>query len=538
MELVRSTSHPRSVAILVVATVAAAWLVLAFLLAAPARSAFPGGNGKIAFGSDRDGSAEVWVMNANGSGQAGLTNQATAPNSQPAWSPDGAKIAFLSTRNGGNEIFTMNADGTGQTRLTNGASGQRFAPSWSPDGTKIAFEMDFAGDWQIWTMNADGTGQIKLTNNSDINADPAWSPDGTKIAFYSSRDDGQHYEIYRINADGTGQTRLTNNAAYDYQPAWSPDGTKIAFSSSRDSPDPNCFTTCTFDIYTMNADGTGQTRRTNTGNDFSPAWSPDGTKIALESYRDGNGEIYTMNADGTSQTRITNNAVGDYEPDWQPISYQHPKGTAGVGASDRIALAPAMRQTISQSQCAARGGTPSQHAAPYAVTSCNPPAPVPGTSAYFGGQAVGVGYFTPAAGDPLTAGDQADYFISVYLKDIRAGSLEGADYAPDLRMLVLLRISDKNNCAPSGCTGPYYRPGTAADVTLVAALDCVATADPALGATCSTGTTADALAPATIVESRQTVINTFRLRVNDAGLDGTSGNTDDKLFAQQGIFIP
>ena len=57
-----------------------------------------------------------------------------------------------------------------------------------------------------------------------------------------------------MNADGTGQTRLTNNAAFDIEPAWSPDGTKIAFASDRDG---------NVEIYVMNADGTGQTRLTN-----------------------------------------------------------------------------------------------------------------------------------------------------------------------------------------------------------------------------------------------------------------------------------
>jgi Tol biopolymer transport system component len=49
-----------------------------------------------------------------------------------------------------------------------------------------------------------------------------------------------------------------------------------------------------------------------------PAWSPDGSRIAFESYRDGNFEIYVMNADGSGQTRITNNTANDESPDWSP----------------------------------------------------------------------------------------------------------------------------------------------------------------------------------------------------------------------------
>ena len=81
-------------------------------------------------------------------------------------------------------------------------------------------------------------------------------------------------------------TRLTNNSSYDYSPSWSPDGTKIAFNSDRDGYE---------EIYVMNADGTNQTNISNNNSyDYSPFWSPDGSKIVFVSDRDGNFEIYVM----------------------------------------------------------------------------------------------------------------------------------------------------------------------------------------------------------------------------------------------------
>src|SRR5829696_6535400 len=72
---------------------------------------------------------------------------------------------------------------------------------------------------------------------------------------------------------------------------------KIAFETTRDGNS---------EIYVMNSDGSAQTRLTNsTGEDFDPAFSPDGSRIAFVSSRDGNSEIYVMNADGTQQTRLT-----------------------------------------------------------------------------------------------------------------------------------------------------------------------------------------------------------------------------------------
>ncbi len=266
------------------------------------------GNTRIAFSSDRDGNNEIYVMNADGSGQTRLTNNLVR-DVNPAWSPDGTKIAFSSLRDNNWDIYVMNTDGSGQTRLTNNL-GDDEVPAWSPDGTKIAFDSPRDGNGEIYVMNADGSGQTRLTNNLATDAFPAWSPDGTKITFSSLRDN--NWDIYVMNTDGSGQTRLINNLGDDAVPTWSPDGTKIAFYSSRDG---------NWEIYVMNADGTGQTRLTNNlATDAYPTWSPDGTKIAFSSGRDGNEQIYVMNADGSGQTRLTNNSASDEQPAWSPFT--------------------------------------------------------------------------------------------------------------------------------------------------------------------------------------------------------------------------
>ncbi len=96
----------------------------------------------------------------------------------------------------------------------------------------------------------------------------------------------------------------------DMNPSWSPDGTKIAFSSNRDG---------NREVYVMSVDGSNQINLTNSPNDDNnPSWSPDGTKIAFSSNRDGNREVYVMSADGSNQINLTINPDDDNNPSWSP----------------------------------------------------------------------------------------------------------------------------------------------------------------------------------------------------------------------------
>ena len=130
------------------------------------------------------------------------------------------KIAFTSNRDGNAEIYAINADGTGQTRLTNNSDEDGF-PAWSPNGARIAFQSSRDGNWDIYVMSADGSNQTRLTSNTDLDMFPAWSPDGTRIAYVSRTGDGSE-EIYMMDADGSNQIRLTFNLVTEEFPTWSP----------------------------------------------------------------------------------------------------------------------------------------------------------------------------------------------------------------------------------------------------------------------------------------------------------------------------
>jgi TolB protein len=150
---------------------------------------------------------------------------------------------------------------------------------------------------------------------------PPLPPPGTlrgRILFSSNRatlpfptgGPSDNYDVYVMNADGTGATRLTHDEPYDGTAAWSPDGTKVAFVSGRDGNS---------DIYVMNADGSGQTRLTTHPEEAdAPSWSPDGTRIAFRGIQDNKFDIYLINTDKSGLTNLTNSQPVEEHPVWSP----------------------------------------------------------------------------------------------------------------------------------------------------------------------------------------------------------------------------
>lgn len=298
----------------------------------------------IAFVSDRQGNDDLYLMATSclSSTEGEPSNTAAkceetilqltdlpGIDSSPVWSPIGGRIAFSTLREENQDIFILDVacepppsgdelqpGGTqpgpdeevrcaGDLRRLTQDPAPDGSPSWSPDGRRIAFISKRESSNDLYVIDVDGGGLIRLTDDRGEERDPAWSPDGSRIAFVSSRDG--NFEIYVIPAPPTGSSggqedlsamlgpevrRLTGHPASDFSPTWSPDGSRIAFEALRGDE---------WEIYTIEVDCEDQPEpcettvsnvTTNSAFDSSPAWSPDGGAIAFMSFRESNWDLY------------------------------------------------------------------------------------------------------------------------------------------------------------------------------------------------------------------------------------------------------
>jgi uncharacterized repeat protein (TIGR01451 family) len=200
-----------------------------FIEAQPALS--PDGR-RVAFVSDRgEGDLDIYVapFDPNGPlGQPVLLTHLSKDQYWPVWSPDGTRLAFYSYVGDQAEIFVINADGSGLRRLTDNPAFDGY-PTWSPDGARLAFSSTRTGGYRIHVMNADGSGVGQVSSQVG-SLFPVWSPDGGRILYSADPDLDGWLDLMIVDANGLNQTPLR-----DLPPqtdgrcrSWSPVGNRAA----------------------------------------------------------------------------------------------------------------------------------------------------------------------------------------------------------------------------------------------------------------------------------------------------------------------
>jgi Tol biopolymer transport system component len=200
------------------------------------------------------------------------------------------------------------------------------ATSPGTNGRIALMRKDSTDHWQIWIADSRlGTARKRTSAPADSGW-AVWSPDGRKLAFDSARadsspnDSSATNDIFTMNADGSGVTKLTDSVGSSADAAWSPDGSLIAFDSDRGRyPSQQ-------GIYVMRSDGSNVRRITtlpaNAANDLAPRFSPDGSRLVFTRYRGKDqsekAALFTVRLDGTQRAQLTPFALHAGDADWSP----------------------------------------------------------------------------------------------------------------------------------------------------------------------------------------------------------------------------
>lgn len=263
--------------------------------------AFSAPAGKIAFTSTRDGNAEVYVMDADGSDLVRLTNN-KASDDQPAVSPDGKSVVFVSNRDGNHELYIVGIDGKGLKRLTETPYAE-LDPSFYPDGKSVIFTTTARGGKDLARLDLT-TGKVEDVVTDD--GDQFMSRVANDGALVYVEDGGDQEIIFR---DAAGRkVNLSNSPGVDTMPVFSPDGKIVYFVSQRGGD---------YDVYAVNRDGSGVRELLATeALEGRPAPSPDGTLLVVPSDADGDLDLYLYTVAGERVSQLTTDDGDDYEPYW------------------------------------------------------------------------------------------------------------------------------------------------------------------------------------------------------------------------------
>jgi dipeptidyl aminopeptidase/acylaminoacyl peptidase len=225
---------------------------------------------------------DVWIVSIAGGDARPLTK--TGRDSGARWSPDGKTIAFVSTRGGSAQLYLMNADGTGDPRPLTTMSGDVDNIVWAPDGRSMAFTADVFPDCKDEACNK------TRTEERDKNPVKAHVTDRLLYRHWTSWIDGKRNHLFVIPASGGTPRDLTAGADYDVPPreregphpiSFAPDSRTICFTAVADSVEA---TSTNGDLFEVAVSGGAPKRlTTNAGFDGAPAYSPDGRFIAYHS---------------------------------------------------------------------------------------------------------------------------------------------------------------------------------------------------------------------------------------------------------------
>jgi len=227
----------------------------------------------------------------------------------PVFSPDGQSIGFIRDVEASvRDVYILPASGGEPKRLTSD-NRQVSSIAWSSDGLSIIFSSDRGGKFALWRVPAVGGAIERLPVGTEDAYFPAIAPRGDRLAFTQT---SAQWSVVRVQLATSGKpttTLLLSSTEQDSAPRFSPNGSRIAFQSWRSG---------TQEIWVCDSNGGGPVRLTSFNGPLtgSPSWSPDGNQIAFDSRPEGRSHIYVVSVNGGMPQRVTSGDHNDILPSW------------------------------------------------------------------------------------------------------------------------------------------------------------------------------------------------------------------------------
>ena len=194
---------------------------------------------------------DLYLVSSAG-GEARRLTDGPAWDCQPRFSPDGKQIAFISDRSGSDNLWLINADGTGAKKVSDETDELLGSPAWSPDGNYILTRKygpypgatDYLRMTSLWLFHKSGGKGIELVKGKGetaISSGAAFSPDG-KLVYFSSHAgtykynvDIGRFQVYTFNRDTSELEKITSEYGGGLRPVVSPDGRWLVYASRHDA---------------------------------------------------------------------------------------------------------------------------------------------------------------------------------------------------------------------------------------------------------------------------------------------------------------